>query len=335
MTETETKSETRTLLEASILKWGKKFGRETNTEMVDLITRIHEEEKKDYSSVKVEKGIKYGENERQRLDVYSPVDATPESGLPVVLFFHGGGMVFGDTDVTPLFHSNIGNFFASNACILISATYRLLPQAAHPSGAEDASLAISWAISNSLIYGGSASKSLTIIGHSAGGSITGTALWGGYLSSPTIIPASILATSTFIFLSAGLWYDVLNPPTSINMAKYHRTDDVEKIRREMPIALFREAGKDGMRKWPRMSWFLSEWEFEEIVKGTEGCQEAWGEVFGEDEEGEDEEGNGGLDVEMVWGENHVSYVYGIGTEGSWISERLLEIVKGEGESEKE
>ncbi|KAH9213927.1 Alpha/Beta hydrolase protein, partial [Leptodontidium sp. 2 PMI_412] len=270
MTETATKAEARTLLEASILKWGKKFGRETNAEMVDLITKIHEEEKKDYTGVKVQKAIKYGEDERQRLDVYYPADATPKSALPAVVFFHGGGMVFGDTDVTPLFHSHIGNFFASNRCILISATYRLLPQAAHPSGAEDAALAISWAISNSSKYGGSPSKSLTIVGHSAGGSITGTALWGGYLSLPTsAIPASILANSTFIFLSAGLWYDVLNPPTSINMAKYHRTDDVEKIRKEMPVALFKGAGKDVMSAWPRMRWFLSEWEFEEIVKGTE------------------------------------------------------------------
>lgn len=69
MTETATKSEARNLLEASILKWGKKFGRETNAEMVDLITKIHEEEGKDYTGVKVQKGIKYGEDERQRLDV--------------------------------------------------------------------------------------------------------------------------------------------------------------------------------------------------------------------------------------------------------------------------
>ncbi|KAH7356392.1 Alpha/Beta hydrolase protein [Rhexocercosporidium sp. MPI-PUGE-AT-0058] len=326
-------TESRTLLAASIQKWGKKFNRETNAEMVGLITKIHEDEKRNYEGVKVEKGIKYGADERQRLDIYYPADATPESELPVVVFFHGGGMVSGDTDVTPLFHSNIGNFFASNATILILATYRLLPLAAHPSGAQDASLAISWATTYSLSYGGSPSKSLTIIGHSAGGSITGTALWGGHLSSPTspssTIPPQVLANSTFIFLSAGLWYDVENPPTSINMAKYHRTEDVEKIRREMPVALFREAERETMRGWPKMRWLLSEWEFEEIVRGTEECVEAWEEAFGDSEEGEDGEGDGGLEVEMVWGENHVSYVYGVGTEGSWIGERLLEIVRGE------
>ncbi|PVH81825.1 alpha/beta-hydrolase, partial [Cadophora sp. DSE1049] len=249
----------RAALASSIQKWGKKFNGETNSEMVELITKIHEIEGKDYSSVKVERGIKYGEDERQRLDVYYPKDATPESKLPVVVFFHGGGMVFGDTDVTPTFHSNIGKFLATNSTILISATYRLLPQAAHPSGAIDTSLTISWAISNSPKYGGSPSTSLTIIGHSAGGSCIGTALWGGYLSqdpTPTLKGekekekekengegdwAALINDSTFIFLSAGLWYDVDNPPTSINMPKYHRTEDKERIRREMPVALFREA----------------------------------------------------------------------------------------------
>ncbi|KAK0106840.1 hypothetical protein ONS95_003563 [Cadophora gregata] len=58
-----------TSLASSIQKWGKKFTRETNAEMVDLITNIHEIEGNDYSGVSVEKGITYGEEERQRLDV--------------------------------------------------------------------------------------------------------------------------------------------------------------------------------------------------------------------------------------------------------------------------
>ncbi|KAH7408003.1 Alpha/Beta hydrolase protein [Cadophora sp. MPI-SDFR-AT-0126] len=377
--------EARTALASSIQKWGKKFNSQTNAEMVDLITKIHELEGKDYSGVGVEKGIRYGgDDERQRLDIYYPKGATPESKLPVVIFFHGGGMVFGDTDVTPLFHSNIGTypfshnppsssppslatslsphltplpqgkFLATNSTILISATYRLLPKAAHPSGAIDASLAISWAITNSPRYGGCPATSLTVIGHSAGGSCIGTALWGGFLDkNPRPIVKgneeeksdeweAIITNSTFIFLSAGLWYDVDNPPTSINMPKYHRTEDKERIRREMPVALLREVverqkresreGKyEGEKGWrgPKMRFFLGEWEFEEIVKGTEGCEGVWEEGFG----GEDEDGAGGLDVEMVWGENHVSYVYGIGMEGSWISERLLEIVKGEQKKE--
>lgn len=266
-----------------------------------------------------------------------------------------------------------GNFLAINSTILINATYRLLPLAAHPSGAIDASLAIAWAVANSPRYGGSPSTSLTIVGHSAGGSCIGTALWGGFLDRDPLVLSKeggkegegkrdgdengewwdTIDKSTFIFLSAGLWYDVDNPPTSINMPKYHRTDDKEKIRREMPVALFREAAERVTREgegkgkgWmgPKMRFFLGEWEFDEIVRGTEGCEGVWEEVFGGEGDGEEEgEGNGsedgdgdgaeggqgGLDVEMVWGENHVSYVYGIGTEGSWIGERLLEIVKGE------
>jgi len=68
----------RTALTTSIQKWEKKFNGETNTEMIDLISKVHELEGSDYSNVKVKKGIKYGEDERQRLDVSEPGSPTLE-----------------------------------------------------------------------------------------------------------------------------------------------------------------------------------------------------------------------------------------------------------------
>ena len=52
--------------------------------MVNLISKLHELERSDYSNVAVEKGIKYGADERQRLDVgrfYSPTLDHFRSGL--------------------------------------------------------------------------------------------------------------------------------------------------------------------------------------------------------------------------------------------------------------
>ena len=46
--------------------------------MIELISKVHELEGSDYSNVKVEKGIKYGEDERQRLDVSEPGSPTLE-----------------------------------------------------------------------------------------------------------------------------------------------------------------------------------------------------------------------------------------------------------------
>lgn len=212
-------------------------------------------------------------------------------------------------------NSTAGNFFATNSTICITATYRLLPSAKHPDGANDTVSAIKWALENSSSYGGDPAR-LTVIGHSAGGSIVGTALWGDYILNSNLLDK--LSSSTFVFLSAGLWYDVLNPPTSINMPKYHRTDDLERIRREMPQSLFNGASKGAMAKWPKSKFFLAEYEFEEIVKGTTGLLDCWRENMDRE-----------LLVEVLEGENHVSYVYGIGLEGSKIGKRLLEIVRGE------
>lgn len=204
-----------------------------------------------------------------------------------------------------------GNFFASNSCICIIATYRLLPGAQHPDGANDATAAMKWALENSSSFGGDPSR-ITAIGHSAGGSIVGTALWGGFLDRAGIQDK----IACYVFLSAGLWYDVLNPPTSINMPLYHRTTDLERIRREMPVGLFRQADEKTMNSWGKSVFFLSEFEFKEIVEGTVRCMEAYRETT-----------NKFPLMETIETENHVSYIYSLGTKGSRIGPRLLDLVK--------
>ena len=59
-------------VKAAIQKWGRTFTGETNGEMLDLITKLHESEgEKDFEGVVgVERGARYGGvDERQRLDV--------------------------------------------------------------------------------------------------------------------------------------------------------------------------------------------------------------------------------------------------------------------------
>ncbi|RDW91802.1 hypothetical protein BP5796_01196 [Coleophoma crateriformis] len=299
-------------LAAAIQKWKSTFaGATTNTEMIDLATAVHLAENKDFSStVKVEKGLKYGSDPRQRLDVYYPISATPESNLPVAFYFHGGGMLYGDTEITPLFYANIGNYFASNSCITVVSTYRLLPTAHHPDGAEDATAALSWTLANASKYGGDPAR-IAAMGHSAGGSCIGTALWGGFLEKAGIQKK----ISSYIFLSAGLWYDVWGEPTRTNMTAYHSTTDIERVKREDPGSLFAQADKATMESWGKMVFFLGEFEFTEIVNGTMGCMEAWRKTT-----------DRCLFYETIEAENHVSYIYSLGTKGSKIGPRLLEIV---------
>lgn len=101
------------------------------------------------------------------------------------------------------------------------------------------------------------------------------------------------------------------------MALYHDTTDLERVKREDPGSLFAAADGETVEGWGRIWWFLSEFEFGEIVKGTMGCLEGYRGMVGRCALGETFEG-----------ENHVSYVYGIGLEGNRAGQRLLEIVRG-------
>jgi triacylglycerol lipase len=54
---------------------------------------LHEPEP--YAGLHVERDIAYGDDPRQRLDVFSPLDGAT-APLPILAFVHGGGFVRGD-----------------------------------------------------------------------------------------------------------------------------------------------------------------------------------------------------------------------------------------------
>lgn len=61
-------------LAAAIQKWGTVFDGACDEEMVALSSAVHAAENRDFSeSVVSAKGFKYGEHERQRLDVSFPL----------------------------------------------------------------------------------------------------------------------------------------------------------------------------------------------------------------------------------------------------------------------
>jgi acetyl esterase len=109
--------------------------------------------------------LQYGENDRHRLDVYQPKQASHElkTPAPVLVFFHGGGFVSGEKKE----YSNIGYYFAKHGIATVNATYRLAPEYKWPSGAEDVAGALKWVLENIAEYGGNA-KRVFLFGHSAG-----------------------------------------------------------------------------------------------------------------------------------------------------------------------
>lgn len=93
------------------------------------------------------------------LDISTPSSAT---NLPVLLFFHGGGLTGGKKHFPEMNRSNL---------VVITAEYRLYPKAPFPCFIEDAAAAVAWTFRHAAAYGGDPRK-IYVSGHSAGGYLT-------------------------------------------------------------------------------------------------------------------------------------------------------------------
>ncbi len=98
------------------------------------------------------------------LRLYRPEGEGP---FPVLLYFHGGGWVFGSLGEADQICSALSR---RTPCIVVSVGYRLSPEAKYPAALEDARDAASWTAENIRAYGGDP-KRLAVAGESAGANI--------------------------------------------------------------------------------------------------------------------------------------------------------------------
>jgi acetyl esterase len=97
---------------------------------------------------------------------YRPEDATEEPG-PVLIYYHGGGMVFGSIDS----HDPICRAIAEAVpCAVVSIDYRLAPETAFPGAVDDALAAFRWVAANADALGVDAAR-IAVGGDSAGGNL--------------------------------------------------------------------------------------------------------------------------------------------------------------------
>jgi len=96
---------------------------------------------------------------KDRIDLYLPEG---NENFPVLVFFHGGGLMRGDKSVA----EHLGTAFASEGIGVAVANYRLSPTVEHPAHAEDAARAIAWAYRNIEDHGGNPNE-LFISAHPA------------------------------------------------------------------------------------------------------------------------------------------------------------------------
>ena len=109
------------------------------------------------------RGVAYGPDARQKIDVYVPAAIVGGASLPVVVFFYGGGWVDGDRGD----YAFAGRAFAAQGFVVVVADYRLVPQVRFPAFVEDGALAGKWTRDNVARFGGDPAR-IALAGHSAG-----------------------------------------------------------------------------------------------------------------------------------------------------------------------
>ncbi|TFY88734.1 alpha/beta hydrolase [Pseudomonas nabeulensis] len=105
--------------------------------------------------------IAYGDDPRQKLDIYRPAPAI--SNAPVVVFFYGGSWNSGSKDD----YGFVGEALASRGIVVVIADYRLYPQVRYPAFLQDGAQAVAWTYQHIADYGADP-KQLYVMGHSSG-----------------------------------------------------------------------------------------------------------------------------------------------------------------------
>jgi acetyl esterase/lipase len=107
---------------------------------------------------RIDEGLAYGPDPRQRLDLHRPLDETATT--PLVVFFPGGAWNRGERRD----YRFVGSALASRGCLVAVVDYRLYPQVRYPEFLRDCAAATAWLLHR---FDGPARR-VYAFGHSAG-----------------------------------------------------------------------------------------------------------------------------------------------------------------------
>ena len=147
-------------------EFGDAFTPEIIAENLKLFAPLHE--KAPFPDVSVTRDLRYGDDERHRLDIFQAKTAAG-APRPVLVFVHGGGFIGGDKCMpSQPFYDNVGVWAARHGMVGVNMTYRLAPKYPWPAGSEDVAAALRWLRANVAAHSGNPSA-IFLMGQSAGG----------------------------------------------------------------------------------------------------------------------------------------------------------------------
>ncbi len=162
---------------------------------------------RDAGARRAARDIAYGDDPRQRLDVWTPTVAA-DRPWPVLVFFYGGGWAGGDKDL----YGWAAQALAARGFLVVAPDYRIFPQVHFPAFVEDAAAATAFAAGAAAEHGGDPRR-LGVIGHSAGAHLAMMiALDRRYMASveaPSLVRAAAGLAGPYDFLP-------LDVPAAVN-----------------------------------------------------------------------------------------------------------------------
>jgi acetyl esterase len=101
--------------------------------------------------------------------VYRPTGAASNVPRPLIVYYHGGGFVFGFLRMGDWL---CGSIATRVGAIVVSVDYRLAPLHRFPAAVEDCYAALEWTAANAAELGSAPGAPLAVLGESAGGTLS-------------------------------------------------------------------------------------------------------------------------------------------------------------------
>ncbi|KAF8756963.1 Lipase esterase [Rhizoctonia solani] len=115
--------------------------------------------------------------------VMIPDGEKPSAGWPTVLFFHGGGWVFGSANMN---NGLLSRLCVGAKCAVVSVEYRLAPEHPFPAGLDDSWDALLWLRQGGVEQLGVDPDRIALMGISAGANLAAVVAQRASLSSPRV-----------------------------------------------------------------------------------------------------------------------------------------------------